>query len=1093
MRRILLFALLALPATATDVWLPTGDFGVGKHITTCTNATPVVCTTTAAHGFNVDDYVFIHSVRGNLASNGVRQVKTVPTSTTFGLKDLTGADVAGSGTPVANTGFARPAAQYTLTAHPRVLLDGPSGTLTLSLSTKAQVGNIPFDAWATNIASDIVGYSNPENWWQLGSGYPNGSWNVLPSAALRWTTNNSLTDYLTTVQWFMTRPEILTMGTGCNEAVSQCGGKASITDYANRYLRALAQAYSMIRSELTAGERATLAAKLFNDKTTFSETTGSVAYNSGGCTNSESSLTGTLTTSSASTTVSGSGTLFTSEVAAGDWIRIGSTIRYVVSITDDDTLVVGHVWGSTQVAQAGFVDHWDTGDCGAVWVLKHHSYWPKSIMADTGPSAYPTTGATYGVNEPLINHAITRTLSPVALGLAFADDSEQARGLLAFGYAYYIDVSGEAQQQWATGPTPSTINYWMTRILAFMTDIEHMVRSSVTALADRTYTLHLRGAQMLMWDKLPFAQDYHRWGYYDGADINGDGGTNISNFLTAECLDPSEATWMPYFRDWVKNRYSPDGVNQIWTSGSTFLNFRMFLCSVPSGTTTAMGSLPLAKVFNTTDRITDFPSQALEVLISRTGWPSDYTYSNTIGVTSFWPTDMPKFSTTSYQGYPGSYQISRGAKFVAGDSSNFVHELDNESTIQFGGDVDPAAAITRDTIVPVQGSWGLMTTYQDASIARYAVSDDTFAYALGDIAGTYKTDRYVTRANRHFLDMKNGQQVVVVYDDLAVSTPEVIRHFVHYHQNGGSGEGTTTYSSGEVTSRSTVSSMLTKFLSVSANSIAPTWQTSYTGNGLCGTPAAPCTYRASVCASTDGATCAAVSSAEFLTVHALADDLVSTMPATTLLTPTGWVGVQVAATTPKVALFPRAGASPTSLNVTTTHSSTAQYVIACPADGNYEVAMGGTPVSGSPFTCSTANGAMGFTSTAGTLTIGEGVGDITLNVSSTSLLFTGVVGGSNPSSQNVTASLTGGSGNIDSSESWSCSWLVVTGDGVAPATLVHAVDTTGLTAGSYSCDVTVSSVEATVGSPKTVSVSLTMSAGSTTITGAAITGATILP
>lgn len=168
----------------------------------------------------------------------------------------------------------------------------------------------------------------------------------------------------------------------------------------------------------------------------------------------------------------------------------------------------------------------------------------------------------------------------------------------------------------------------------------------------------------------------------------------------------------------------------------------------------------------------------------------------------------------------------------------------------------------------------------------------------------------------------------------------------------------------------------------------------------------------------------------------------------------------------------RAGGAPASLSVTTTHSGTAQYVLGCPQDGTYEVEIGGTPVTGSPFSCTSTAGAMEFTSAAGALAIGETT-PVTLSVLPLSLSFSGTVGGATPADQNVAADLTGGAGTIAAPES--CAWLSIAGTGAAPATLVFSVDTSGLVAGPYSCNVTVSSEEATEGSPQTVTVSLTMS------------------
>lgn len=73
-------------------------------ITNATNATPIVITTSAAHGLQSGSLVTISEVEGNTAANGTFQI-AVTGSTTFQLKErLTGNSVAGNGGYTSNTG-----------------------------------------------------------------------------------------------------------------------------------------------------------------------------------------------------------------------------------------------------------------------------------------------------------------------------------------------------------------------------------------------------------------------------------------------------------------------------------------------------------------------------------------------------------------------------------------------------------------------------------------------------------------------------------------------------------------------------------------------------------------------------------------------------------------------------------------------------------------------------------------------------------------------------------------------------------------------------------------------------------------------------
>jgi hypothetical protein len=69
----------------------------GISITGATTASPVVVTS-ATHGLSVGDWVFIDGATGTTEINGVRQINTVPSGTTFTLKDEAGDVVNSAGT-----------------------------------------------------------------------------------------------------------------------------------------------------------------------------------------------------------------------------------------------------------------------------------------------------------------------------------------------------------------------------------------------------------------------------------------------------------------------------------------------------------------------------------------------------------------------------------------------------------------------------------------------------------------------------------------------------------------------------------------------------------------------------------------------------------------------------------------------------------------------------------------------------------------------------------------------------------------------------------------------------------------------------------
>lgn len=67
-----------------------------KVVSAATNATPIVITTSATHGYTTGDIVVIGAVGGNLAANGLWQIASA-SGTTFSLTDpITGTNVVGS-------------------------------------------------------------------------------------------------------------------------------------------------------------------------------------------------------------------------------------------------------------------------------------------------------------------------------------------------------------------------------------------------------------------------------------------------------------------------------------------------------------------------------------------------------------------------------------------------------------------------------------------------------------------------------------------------------------------------------------------------------------------------------------------------------------------------------------------------------------------------------------------------------------------------------------------------------------------------------------------------------------------------------------
>ena len=106
-----------------------------------------------------------------------------------------------------------------------------------------------------------------------------------------------------------------------------------------------------------------------------------------------------------------------------------------------------------------------------------------------------------------------------------------------------------------------------------------------------------------------------------------------------------------------------------------------------------------------------------------------------------------------------------------------------------------------------------------------------------------------------------------------------------------------------------------------------------------------------------------------------------------------------------------------------------------------------------------------------------------LAVTPATLAFSGTVGGASPAAKTFAVSNTG-SGSMDWTASESASWMSVSpGSGTNAGTVTVTPSITGLAAGTYTADVTVTAAGAT-GSPKTVAVTFTVSPVQSNLVGA---------
>jgi hypothetical protein len=290
----------------------------------------------------------------------------------------------------------------------------------------------------------------------------------------------------------------------------------------------------------------------------------------------------------------------------------------------------------------------------------------------------------------------------------------------------------------------------------------------------------------------------------------------------------------------------------------------------------------------------------------------------------------------------------------------------------------------------VQGGYSPIIRWSSANhgswASAYGDQNSNYMCATSDLSGVYSTpSNYILRT---VCDSKQsgGDQFILQWDTVSLTSAisgGIATHW-HYPQITGSTAtaytpGNTTFSSGTVTELESGTAdaygdptpnfgLVSKFLSPGTITVRDDG-TNYSGNsGLCS--GAACTHRVSVCA---GSSCgSSVSVFESLAIHKVAQSLTDTSLTCTTQTPdANWFVAQcTGALSSMVFAGARGGMSySTMAGFTSTHSGTAQYLISGLAAGSYTVTVGGTPVSGSPFTVASGDNSIEFVSAAGAVVL----------------------------------------------------------------------------------------------------------------------------
>jgi PKD repeat protein len=882
---------------------------------------------------------------------------------------------------------------YTTTAHPKIMLN-PSLITSLqntSSTGKANAANPPFSAMQTAVQAFIAkGYNWPDGSYIVG---PNREvWQYCLNSALLWVAQGSPSGdpngYLAFAEYCINHAEEFLGGTtGCDQTKSYCGRSGASADYSDNWLWRIAQTYSIVRSQLNGTQIQTFANKVLNDNSnTTNGLGGTAADQTVNCTKqpfvNQTGATFSATTGSKTVTVTGS---LTSSIVQG-WMISMPNDNYVDVIGVVNTIVGGTItlYDNAQLSVSTITNSpfyasppWNN-NCGIIWYLKNTPQAPMHLLPSQWShytTDYPTPSAASVGN--LSNLDWEASLGYFAVALALADDDVRARNLATQVYDNVMMSTGSDGQvqdflSRYTGFSTLGSGYHPGRQVTSLPRTQIILNNSLVS-GPQLFGSYWpkRQADEMIYISLPYIpKDGPVWmSPYD---------STYTNFQSAIGLAAPELTYLlngtneGNYLNWYMLQTTANGGRGDYSTGTTLNGAayaaHAFIFQTPPAAYNQVdyrSALTTQYRFTQTDYahcvslgLTCAANEPMEMMISKSDWTSTATMM--IIPSGFWEWgDHIEAMNT------GAYHIYRNTPLMMGDSSggvsglvvgNLQSSIRQDNTLEIG-------TYTNTGINAGANGYSMPATTLRWAATSHATPDNVavgdtqsrYSYALLDLSPMFISGTNLTRAQRHVLHFKKAstQDYLISYDDIATSSSESLKAYFHYYTGCSNANGTVSGASGGAITLTTASSrLLSMFLPVAGTN---TTAVVYDGNGYpnnsggCG-GSTGFTYRVTVGPSTDGSTInTSATSGEWLVVHKPSSSTSDTMPTITQPACSGTGGnctaVQLAdSSSPKVAVFARQGVTLTDVSFTSTHSGTAQYVIAGLSPGTYNVTVGGSIV-----------------------------------------------------------------------------------------------------------------------------------------------------
>jgi hypothetical protein len=1084
--------ILLLPALAfgQTVYLRTPGTAFCR-VTGATNATPIRMTVAAGCGLANGDIIVVNEVSGNWAANS--HVKTAGSTThlarkvsnlsgnSFDLLDLSDNPVAGSGT-YTSRGRVGKATAYTAHSTFGVLMDGPSGPIATSLLDTSSTGRKHSSNRPYTLLQSRTNTLNGTAWY-WGKDRQGETFSSSINQALRWYMDGTATSRTQMIE-ALKNPDQAYGSVSCTTEDWHCGlPNSTVADYARQYQAYSAQACAIGCSELSPTERSNLFDYWLRD-VPWSQ--GGIDYTAAAWTRATWKLgyvgdtytadlgIGTVT-SSGNNIITGTGTNFvTRGVVVGDVVFApipkfngGTQGCKVAAVTESQITCTDNFHSVTSTSYA-VGRGWNPAD----------NYLASEFQAKVYAYEERCGTCTAYVNARTPNYdnnlTIVGQVGAMAKGLAACGWGDQRGCLLAqqISEIFYDETLRQYSVINGDGVNGSNASYNSWRVNSALLELLAMHKRGIISGPDYSQNLLDDGVEHFLHQWLPVYGSFMSVGEPYAFNYN------ATNFWRAAFqslhLLPTSNTRAKEMEWFLQQKMDYNGAADLQYNGSSYL-WWLLLMRDPALTQQA----PRTTLLTQNDYalcVANFGAGECDNnathgerggILARSGWGNADTVMHFDA--SAW-----SFLDHGAETVPGSLRIWKNGKGLLVNDGGFFYGSPGtpatRSILAIGGD----ANLTMATPAPYpRGSFRNVTRPQE-------YGGENFTWSRAVLTGIYNSG--VTVAERQVFYAKPGG--FLVHDSATRGSSGEMSARFHLALNGAGTAASPTYA-GVNRSAKTFSNNVTgsagitgKAFALGGGTIALTTENASDTN-LNYTGAQGEAGRFMVCSSSDGSTCANGTSAEWVVVM---ETNTGSGALPTIVSPTV-VGahriVEVQGASPWVVAFTKEGASATSLSFSTTFSGTGRYGVTGLAAGNWTATVGGTSVSGSPFTVTDAERTITFDAASGAVVLTQS--GLALNIDTTSLPG-GTVGV--PYSQTLTAS--GGT----SPYTWSLA------SGTLPAGLTRSgatISGTPTTAGTYSFTVGVTdAASGTDTQPLSITIGAAPSGGSSTVLrGVVVRGGTI--